>query len=280
MRQNTPLRPKSKRTASLLVALLLIAIGAMWLLKVCSHPHYADPATAYDAPSSGDTIDIAIEYSPLTFYQNGDTIGGFDYDLLRAIAREGGLRLKFHPISALTTALDGLRDRRFDIVVADVPTTAELREQFAFTEPAFLDRQVLVQRRDSSALISSALELAGKRVWVPAESPAVTRLASLSAEIGDTIHVVTDSLYGSEQLVILTATGEIDRAVVNEKIAKAMAADYPDIDISTGVTFTQFQSWLLRRDETALAARIDTLLVRYKATPAYADLHLRYFGEE
>lgn len=278
MKKETRLQPKSKRVASTLIGLLLIAIGAMWMLKICSRPHVSDAPGTF-MPSGGDTIDVAIEYSPLTFYQYGDTIGGFDYDLLRIIAGEGGLKLKFHPVSALASALDGLRSRRYDVVVADVPTTAELRDEFAFTEPAFLDRQVLVQRRDSVGFVSSALDLAGKKVWVAAQSPAVTRLRNLSAEIGDTIQIVTDSLYGSEQLVILTATGEIDRAVVNERIAKAMSVDYPDIDISTQITFTQFQSWLMRRDDTKLAAEIDTLLVRYKATPGYADLHLRYFGE-
>lgn len=258
----TQLKPKSKKTAGLLIGLLMVTVGAMWLLKVCSH--VSAPDEGY-VKSGGDTLDVAIEYSPLTFYQNGDTIGGFDYDLLRAIAGEGGLKLKFHPISALTTALDGLRDGRFDIVVADVPTTSELREEFALTEPAFLDRQVLVQLRDSARLITSALGLAKQKVWVPAGSPAVTRLANLSSEIGDTIYVVTDSLYGSEQLVILTATGEIERAVVNEKIAKAMAEDYPDIDVSTGVTFSQFQSWLMRRADSAKVSEIDTLLVRFKA---------------
>lgn len=279
MKNNTSLQPKSKRLASTLIALLLIAIGAMWLLRVCSRPHsFGEDPTEHI--SGGDTIDVAIEYSPLTFYQYGDSIGGFDYDLLRAIADEGNLKIKFHPVSALASALDGLRKGHFDLVVADVPTTTELREQFAFTEPAFLDRQVLVQRRDSASFIASALDLAGKKVWVPAESPAVTRLANLSAEIGDTIYVVCDSLYGSEQLVILTATGEIERAVVNERIAKALASDYPDIDVSTGVTFTQFQSWLMRHDSSSLATQIDTLLVNYKNTPAYAALHLRYFGEE
>ncbi|MBD5346904.1 MAG: transporter substrate-binding domain-containing protein [Bacteroides sp.] len=279
MKNNTSLQPKSKRLASTLIALLLIAIGAMWLLRVCSRPHsFGEYPTEHI--SGGDTIDVAIEYSPLTFYQYGDSIGGFDYDLLRAIADEGNLKIKFHPVSALASALDGLRKGHFDLVVADVPTTTELREQFAFTEPAFLDRQVLVQRRDSASFIASALDLAGQKVWVPAESPAVTRLANLSAEIGDTIYVVCDSLYGSEQLVILTATGEIERAVVNERIAKALASDYPDIDVSTGVTFTQFQSWLMRHDSSSLATQIDTLLVHYKNTPAYAALHLRYFGEE
>lgn len=261
-----------------LLALLLIAVGAMWMLKVCSHPH--GDGMRGDAPSGGDTIDVAIEYSPLTFYQLGDTIGGFDYDMMRVIGREGGIKFKFHPVSAIATALDGLRDGRYDIVVADAPSTAEMTDEFRFTEPAFLDRQVLVQRNDSASVIGTALDLAGKRVWVPACSPAATRLANLAAEIGDSIRIMTDSLYGSEQLVILTATGEIDRAVVNERIARAMAADYPDLDISTGISFTQFQPWIMRRGDSVLAARIDTLLVRFKATPAYSDLHLRYFGEE
>lgn len=278
MNDNQRLKPKSKRLTGTLLSLLLIAVGAMWMLRICSHPRSASwPDEAL--VSGGDTIDVAIEYSPLTFYQHGDTIGGFDYDLLRLIAARGGLRVKFHPVSAVSSALEGLRSGRFDLVVVDIPTTSELREEFSFTEPAFLDRQVLVQRRDSVGFISSALDLASKKVWVAAGSPAGSRLENLSAEIGDTIHVVKDSLYGSEQLVILTATGDIERAVVNERIAKAMAPDYPDLDISTQITFTQFQSWLMRHDEPQLTARIDSLLVDFKATPEYADLHLRYFGE-
>lgn len=279
MKNHQPLRPKSRRHASVLIALLLIAIGAMWMLKVCSHST-RDNAYPGGAPSGGDTLDIAIEYSPLTFYQYDDTIGGFDYDIIRIIAEQGGMDVKFHPVSALTTALDGLREGRFDIVVADVPSTSALRDEFELTEPIFLDRQVLVQRRDTATFVESALGLAGQKVWVPAGSPAVTRLGSLSAEIGDTIYVEADSLYGSEQLVIMTATGDIERAVVNEKIARALASDYPDIDISTGVTFTQFQSWLISRDNPRLLERIDSLLVSFKATEQYSALHLRYFGEE
>ncbi|MCM1028444.1 MAG: transporter substrate-binding domain-containing protein [Pseudoflavonifractor sp.] len=278
MKDSSPLRPKSRRMAGLLIALLIIALGAMWLIKACSHPH-SDGSTSI-SPSGADTIDVAIEYSPLTFYQRADTIGGFDYDLLRALASEGDLKLKFHPFSSISSALDGLRDGLFDLVVADAPTTADERNDYAVSEPAYLDRQVLVQRADTATLIASPLGLAGKKVWVPQRSPAAARLRSLSEEIGDTIIVVTDSLYGSEQLFILTATGEIDRAVVNERIARAMAAEYPDVDISTAVSFTQFQSWLMRRNDKKLAARIDTLLVRYKATPAYSMLHLRYFGED
>lgn len=276
MEHNKNLRPKSRRMAGTLLILLMLAVGTMWMLKVCSRPHNHEIAVN---PSGGDTIDVAIEYSPLTFYQYSDTIGGFDYDLLRVLAQQGGLSVKFHPFSSMQNALDGLKNGLFDIVVADAPTTGELREEYAVSEPAYLDRQVLVQRRDSSRYVSSPLGLGGKSVWVPAGSPAVTRLRALASEIGDSIAIHTDSIHGSEQLFILTATGEIERAVINDRIARSMASDYPDVDVSAAISFTQFQSWIMRRDDTSLSSRIDTLLVNYKNSPAYSELHLRYFGE-
>lgn len=252
----------------------------MYLLRTCSHPRTGGYGP--DGHSAGDTIDVAIEYSPLTFFQRADTLGGFDYDLLRAIAVEGSLNLKFHPFTSLPSALKGLDDDQFDIVVADAPSTAELSERYAISEPAYLDRQVLVQRSDTAGgeFVSTALDLAGKRVWVPEGSPAAARLAALADEIGDSIKVESEAGYSSEQLFILVATGEIERAVVNEKIARALAADYPDVDITTGVSFNQFQSWLMRRDDQKLVSRIDTLLTAFKSTPEYALLIIKYFGEE
>ncbi len=277
MRNTSPIRPKSRRLAGLLTGLLILAVVAMWLLRAFTSRSHSDASAA---TSGEDTINIAIEYSPLTFYQQDDTLGGFDYDLLRSIASEGGLKIKFHPFSSIATALDGLDDGTFDIVVADAPSTAALRDRFNVSEPSYLDRQVLVQRADSSSLITSLIGLGGQKVWVPEGSPAIERLKALGQEIGDSIMIITDPLYGSEQLFILTATGEIERAVVNERIAKAMAETYPDVDISTAVSFTQFQSWLMRRDDKSLSEKIDTLLTRFKATPAYSALHLRYFGAD
>ncbi len=50
----------------------------------------------------------------------------------------------------------------------------------------------------------------------------------------------------------MTAKGEVARAVVNESLARKMKEKYPELDISVAVSFTQFQSWLLRSDHEAL----------------------------
>lgn len=261
----------------LYITLLLVAIGVMAAMKRCRHT--AITTVSAEKPSQGDTIDVAIEYAPLSIYTYDDTLGGFNYDLLRMIAANHGAAVKFHPIVALGKALDGMEKGYYDIVVAAMPITAENRERYRFSEPVYLDRQVLVQLKDSTGecRIKSQLDLAGDTVWVVERSPIADRVSNLAREIGDTIYTMFEPRYGAEQLFMMTATGEIRQAVINERIARELARDYPDIDISTNISFTQFQSWVMNKNETILGDSIDSWLRATKESDAYRELERRYF---
>lgn len=260
-----------KPSLKLLVTLLVAVIAAMFLLRECSTQARDNTREFY--PGNGDTINVAIEYSPLSLYRYNDTLGGFNYDLLRMMLSREGLKLKFHPVASLDGALDGLGTGKFDIVVADIPVTAGFKEKYRFTEPVYLDRLILVS---NDTTVHSQLDLARKTVYVPSGSPAADRLRNLSHEIGDTIYVIEDSGYGAEQLFTLAAVGEIPLAVVNRATAVKLAADYPDTDISTPISFTQFQSWVMSRDSTARADSIDAAIRRFKNTQEYRTLLRRY----
>ena len=145
----------------LYIVLLAAVVGFMVALSMCDKPVDVPGSQ----PSGGDTLDIAIEYSPVTYYTYDDTLGGYNYDLLRMISSNTGCPMKFHPVVTLEKALAGLESGRFDVVVAQFPMTAGDTARFAFTEPIYIDQQVLVQRRDSQA-IHSQLDLAGDTVWV------------------------------------------------------------------------------------------------------------------
>lgn len=255
--------------------LLFVAIGLMIMVKTCSY----DSDILGDKSSGGDTLDIAIEYSPMSLYRYNDTLGGFNYDLIRDLTARHNIDVKFHPIVSLTEALDRLNAGKYDILIAEVPSTTDLKERFLFTDAIYLDKQVLVQRIDSVTRrpkIKSQLDLADDTVWVVANSPLETRIANLSEEIGDTIYVRADSLYSAEQLFILTAVGDIKQAVVNERIAKLMAKDYPQVDINTNISFTQFQSWLLNKNDSILCDSLNSWLSKYKLTPPYKSLETKY----
>lgn len=75
---------------------------------------------------------------------------------------------------------------------------------------------------------------------------------------------------------MLTAMGRIPRAVINEAKATRLAEDYPDVNLATPVSFTQFQSWVVNKDNTALADTLDAQIRRFKTTPQYSTLVERY----
>lgn len=270
----------NKRQFTFYITALAAAICAMLLIKECTI-NTSSPYAHPKGHSGGDTIDVAIEVSPLLYSLANDTIEGLDYDILRDFARQTGRHMKFHPFASINHALDGLEKGSYDIAISTLPSTREMKERFAMTKPLYIDRQVLVQRRspdDSLPPVTSQHQLAGDTVWIPYGSPFLTRVRLLSKEIGDTIYVEQPKQFSSEQLFILVSVGEIPRAVVNEGVAKKMIENHPDADISTAMSFAQFQTWALRKDKKDLADSIDSWLESYRVTERYHNLIHRYLS--
>lgn len=258
----------------LYVALLGVTIALMVMLSRCDQPRPA----AIDHPSGGDTLDVAIEYSPITYYSYDDTLGGFDYDLLRLISQHCGRPMKFHPIVTLSRGLEGLNDSTYDVLVAQFPTTVDGRERYLFTNPIYIDKQVLVQRAQNG--IKRHFQLAGDTVWVVKGSPMKERIEGLSREIGDTIHVMTDPTYGAEQLLLRVAAGEIKYAVVNQSIARIMSDKVQGLDISIDISLSQFQAWVLRKNNQALCDSLNRWIDAAKANhDLFEQLNTRYFQD-
>ena len=164
------------------------------------------------------------------------------------------------------------------MVVAQFPMTARDTARYAFTDPIYIDQQVLVQRRTNHA-IHSQLELAGDTVWVVKGSPMEGRIASLSREIGDTIYVHVDDVYGPEQLMMMVSAGEIRYAVVNRSIARAMATRLPNLDRSVAISLSQFQSWMVDKNRKSLCDSLNQWHAQVKRdTTTYLGLQRRYFG--
>jgi len=189
---------------ALYISLLIAVIVAMIMLRNCGGKDMLLGAhSRADKSSGGDTIDVAIEYSPLSFYTYGDTTGGFNYEFMQLLGKTSGMKFKYHPIVRLQNALDGLKNGIYDVMAAQFPVTRENKQLYLFTSALYLDNQVLVQRKDSILKISSQLDLAGDTVNIVKGSPMRERINSLSREIGDTIYVVQDSVYGPEQLFMM-----------------------------------------------------------------------------
>lgn len=268
MKQIKLKKDKIRRYAVTLATVLV----TVFLIRQCTAP----TSNNHSKRAEGDTINVAIELSPTSVKTEGDTLSGFHYEILQDFAREKNINIRFWGFSNLKTAIDGLNKGRYDLIVSDIPTTAKLKNNFIFTEPIYVDRRVLVKQKTNDTTQFSHIALAGDTVFVAAGAPASDRLASLSREIGDTIHIIEDPEYGPEQLAILVALGEIKQAVISEEIARHIAKDYPNLDITNAVSFNQFQSWMTTPKHQELCDSINSWFTQYNKTKRFKDLKSKY----
>ena len=92
---------------NLLYFILCVAIVAI-TVRSCSSKPVAAPSAL--RASGGDTIDVAIEYNPMSMYRYGDSLAGFSYELLKLMAYNDSILFNYHPVSTVDEALPLLED--------------------------------------------------------------------------------------------------------------------------------------------------------------------------
>lgn len=273
LRQRRP-APIPRRRVALMAAALCCVLMLFFMVSRCSHRHtspFAGPVK-----SGGDTIDVAIEISPLSYSMAGDSISGLDYEMITRMTSMHGRPVRLHPFAPLKYALKGLEDGTFDIVISSLPSTRRLKDTLLLTDPVYLDREVLVQRRSDTTAVRRAEDLGGREVWLAEGSPLADRIHNLAAELGDTITVRSLPGHTAEHLVLLVSAGKIPNAVVNEGIARTVCNRDTTLAFDTPVSFTQFQTWAVSPHNPALRDTLNVWLRQFKNTSAYRTLLERH----
>lgn len=262
-------------------ALLMVALATMFELSRYRHQKEVSHPRDYEEIMSDGVLRMETEYNQSGYYLSGDTFMGFQYELSKAIAEISGLEVQTRLEMSLSKSLENLSNRECDIIARNIPITSEMREKYLFTDPIVLNKQVLIQRKADANSgmepIRNQLDLAGRRLHVPKDSPVILRLQNLSHEIGDTIYIIENDMYSAEQLMIMVAKGEIDYAVCDQQIARATAKKLPELDITTDISFTQLQSWAVRKESPILLDSINSWLRKIRDNGIYDRIYKRYY---
>jgi membrane-bound lytic murein transglycosylase MltF len=266
------------------IFLYIFLLSAVILAMMALHKHIRQTPRDYKEIKSEGILRIVTEYNQSGYYVSGDTIEGFQYELCRTISKISGLEIRIFPEMSLAESFKGLENNEYDIIARNIPVTSEMRENYLFTDPVVLNKQVLVQRKaeanNAILPIRNQLGLARKTLYIPEGSPALLRIGNLRHEIGDTIYVVAENRYSSEQLIIMVAKGDIDYAVCDLQIAAVSRNILPEIDIDTDISFTQLQSWAVRKESTALLDSLNYWFRIIRDNGAYDDIYKRYYKSE
>ena len=273
---------KSRKLLAVYIILLVCILIVMFRLW----PYKKAPVAPRDYPEIKEEgiLRMVTEYNQSGYYVAGDTIEGFQYELSQAIAALSGLEVQTQLEMSLAESFRELSDNQCDVIARNIPITSEIKEDYLFTEPIVFNKQVLVQRTKEAnngiQPIRNQLDLAQKTLYIPKNSPALLRLQNLAHEIGDTIYVKEDELYSSEQLAIMVAKGDIDYAVCDQQIARLSKENLPEIDIDTDISFTQLQSWAVRKDSPILLDSLNSWLSQIKKSGLYDQIYKRYYGKK
>ena len=264
----------------ILMGILAVTLSSIFFKKK-TEAETSLPRDYAEIAASG-ILRAVTEYNSISFYADGDTVSGFHYELLHAFAHSKGLKPEITPEMSFSKRLEGVQKGTYDILANSTEATTEYKDSLLFTRPIILNKQVLVQRKpekeNDSLYIHSQLELARKTLHLVKNSPAILRIHNLSNEIGDTIYIKEVEKYGQEQLLAMVAHGDIDYAVCDESIAKASINDFPQLDIETAISFSQFYSWGVSKHSPILLDSLNSWLNDYVKTPAFKLLRKKYYN--
>lgn len=213
---------------------------------------------------------------------------GFQYELLKQLAKELGVELEILVANGLDEVFEKLRKQECDLIALDLTITKDRKKIVNFTEPYEQTTQVLVQRKPDGwqkmrkseieeLLIRNQIDLSRKKVFIQKNSSHFDRLKNLSDEIGDSIFIMNDHNLAEEQLVSMVSKGDIDYTICDEHVAQVNQRYYPNIDISTPISFPQNLAWAVRKDSDSLLAEINRWIIGFKKTRKYKYLHRKYF---
>lgn len=247
--------------------LLVLVICSMLLIRF---KFMGDGHKGNDGSLKADTINAALLYGPNSYRvliseDGNDSIVGINYNLLKNLEDSLVVKVVLHPVIDRDDALAKLASGTYDIL-ASLPADNYLKQNYLTTKEVFLDRMVLLQRRNENGTlpVRSALDLDGDTVHVEKGSAATRRMENLQKEIGGKINVVEEPELSEEYIAMKVANGVWQFAVVNEKTAEQMKEQYPSLDYSTPVSFTQFQVWVLPQGKDSLLNRINSFIENNK----------------
>lgn len=255
-------------------AYLLIIVALVFILGIARNCADIKNYGEQIGHSRGDTLDIGMLYGPSSMYMEADTFAGLNHNLAMIYSRQTGIPVKIWPVADVVDAMNKTQSGAFDIL-ASLPMDNEIKKNFLPTESLFLDRLVLLQLRDSitgEIAVSSSLDLKGKTVYVPLGSPAAKRLENLAKEIGGEINIIEEPELSDELIAIKVGSGQIPLAVINERIAQKVSANYPSLSYDNPVSFTQFQVWLFNRNDTLQYKKFYDWFENFRTTDSYREL--------
>jgi polar amino acid transport system substrate-binding protein len=231
----------------------------------------AEARTFEEIKKTGKIV-IASEgaYPPFNFFQ-GPTLTGFEIELADAMARKMGVAVEWRALS-FDALLAGLRQDRWDMVIASFGITDERSKAVTFTNPHYCSGGVIVAKDPA---IHAPKDLAGKVVAVQTGTTYLENVQKLPG-LKEVKNFPKDTDARSALL-----NGRVDAWVSDRFVVKAAIEQDPAAGLKMGeFVFVERIASAVKKGNTSLAQAIDKALAEVMADGTYEQLSRKYMGED
>lgn len=257
---------KKGRLLPYYIVLLFVGLGGMYYLRSQMQEPQPEPRGSlrdYPEIARDGVLRLQSAYSAAEHQVASEQELSQVQQLSRQLSRLSGLKVEVVLENSRDKALEMLLDGRVDVLTRAFVRTSELDSTRLWLVQERLSGPLyLVQRKDSVAQISKQIDLAGKTITLPKGTRWGIFVNHLAEEIGDSIQVVQEPLYDTEQLIMQIASGKIDYTLCTASEAKYYGEHFEGLDFSLPISYSLRSAWVIRRESKALADSLAIWLER------------------
>ena len=210
------------------------------------------------------------QYPPYNFFQ-GAKLSGFEIDLAEAVAKKLGVTLEWKALS-FDALLAGLRNDRWDLVIAGHAITDERAKAVTFTTPHFCGGGIIVSK---DATIKEAKDLAGKTISVQTGTTFLDEAKKVPG-----VKEVKNFPQDTDARSALVA-GRVDVWITDPVVARTVVAANPTAGLQLGgMLFVERNAAAVAKGNVSLAQAWNKALGELMADGTYATLSKKYFSDD
>ena len=210
------------------------------------------------------------QFAPFNFFK-GTTLTGFEVEVAELVAKKMGLKVQWKTIG-FDALLTGLKQDRWDLVIASHAITDERAKAVTFTAPHYCSGGLVVAMDPA---IRTAKDLAGKVVAVQTGTSYLENVQKV-ANIKDMKNFPTD-VDARSSLV----SKRVDAWVTDRFVAKEVAAKNPTVGFKLGeLVFVEQVASAVTKGNTGLADAWNKALAETMADGSYQAVSMKYFNED
>lgn len=249
-----------KRITSLLVFIAGLVVGM------------TAQARTFDEIKASGKIVVATEgaYPPFNYFQ-GSKLTGFEVELAEAMVKKMGLAIEWKALS-FDALLAGLRQDRWDMVIASFGITEDRAKAVTFTNPHYCSGGVIVSKDGN---IRTPDMLVGKTVSVQTGSTYMQNVQKLPG-----LKEMKNFPQDTDARAALM-NGRVDAWVSDRFVVKNAIESNPGMGLKTGgYLFVEKVATAVKKGNSSLAAAVDKALAEVMADGTYKTLSEKYMKED